>query len=104
MNPHTQAELWAAALTPVSVKRPVEFEIAVVAGPYSALLEITLVVTDSRDGVTPMRLLATRQCPEFTTPRAAVRFLYDKLRDLVEHELREWFEVGGEKPYFPHDR
>lgn len=51
----------------------------------------------------PARFYLTDQQIELMTGRAdVIRFVVDALLELEEHELKEWFKVGGVREYEPH--
>lgn len=36
--------------------------------------------------------------------KALVYYVFKRIQDMAFHELAEWFEVEGEKPYYPHPK
>lgn len=96
-SPYLEGWRTLCAKTTVKGLFPISFEI-VVMGMRNVLLKARFDVPDSLSGL-PIMVFHTRDLPQ--TP-ADPKYLYEVALWIYRHELGEQFDVGGERPYYPH--
>lgn len=70
-------------------------------GPFLSLV-ISVDGPDSRGARRPIRVQHWHAVPEATYNRASwARWLFERCRGVENHELGEWFDIGGRRPFQP---
>lgn len=63
---------------------------------------LEMFVSDSRTPGRTIPVTSMRSVPSGFPAERLPRFVFSAIRELAEHELREWFRVDGELVYDPH--